>query len=109
VLHGHLARRRASHSYGYVLLMIGGGITAAVLAGGSHAVVAANRDAAPDSLGSSTDAAVVAAAIDAGVSLDAVTPDAAATMLRDAGARPLVRPKRVDAGEPSEPDLYNHR
>jgi len=92
-----------------VLLMIGGGITAAVLAGGSHAVVAASRDAAPDSLSTSMDATVVAAAVDAGIAIDAVTPDAATVMPRDAGVRPLVRPKRVDAGEPTEPDLYNHR
>ncbi|HET9989944.1 MAG TPA: serine/threonine-protein kinase [Kofleriaceae bacterium] len=88
-----------------VLLLIGGGITVAMVVGGSHpAPAAAPRDAAID-----------ARAIDAAVNVPAAVVDAAPEPIvdgavpRDAGSRTTVRPKRIDAGPSAEPDLYNHR
>jgi len=87
-----------------VLLLIGGGITAAVILGNSQAPVAAAavRDAAPQAVGRDADAIVVDAAAP-----DAARPDAAPA--RDAGVRGTIRPKRIDAGEPPPPDPYDHR
>ena len=90
--------------FALVLLLIGGGITAAVILGNSQAPVAAAavRDAAPQVVGRDADPIVVDAAAP-----DAARPDAAP--VRDAGVRGTIRPKRIDAGEPPPPDPYDHR
>ena len=89
-----------------VLLLIGGGITAAMVMTDAHEAPAAAvvRDASPDVAGRDADFAPAATPVDAAL------PDAA--VIRDAGPRTTVRPKRVDAGvapTATEPDLYNHR
>jgi serine/threonine-protein kinase len=94
-----------------VLLLIGGGITVAVMSGRStQAPAATPRDAL---VGAPTDAALIAPVVDAAV----VVPDA--RPVHDAGSRGTLPPraKHLDAGavpmtvphDASEPDMYIHR
>ncbi|MEP6859278.1 MAG: serine/threonine-protein kinase [Deltaproteobacteria bacterium] len=90
-----------------VLLLIGGGITAAMVFGDSRKApaTAVVRDASVDVPGRDADSITRAAVVDAA--------PADAAVVRDAGAHTIPRPKHPtnDGGTPAatEPDLYNHR
>ena len=92
-----------------VLLLIGGGITVAMVVGDSHKApaTAVARDASVDVPGRDADFITRAAVVDAAPGV--IPADAA--VVRDAGAHTIPRPKHLDAGTPAatEPDLYNHR